>query len=194
MKNRHKLTVISHRNQKQFNVTIMKFKEFSIYVQRQIDVILRNHKNYSRAFINDIVIYSKTLKNHIEHLHAIFNLLKFFNISFNSSKSFLNYSSIQLLKQKIDAFDLTTVSEKIKTIIKFEFFKILKNLKIYFDFIEWLKHYISYYAQKSNSLQLRKTDLLRLTLFNKDVFRKFYSVRVILTNVIDVERNFYEQL
>ena len=67
-------------------------------------------------------------------------------------------------------------------------------MKIYLDFIEWLRHYISYYAQKSNSLQLRKTDLFRLILFNKNVFRKSYSVRVILTNVIDVERNSYEQL
>ena len=194
LKDRHKLTMISHRDQKQFNVAIMRFKEFSTYVQRQIDVILRKHKDYSRVFINDIVVYSKTLKNHIKYLHAIFNLLKSFNISFNSDKSFLNYSSIQLLKQKVDAFDLTIASEKIEAIVKLEFFRNLKNFETYFDFIEWLKHYISYYAQKSNLLQIRKTNLLRLILSNKEFFRKAYSIRVDFMNIIDFERNFYEQL
>ena len=194
LKDRHKLTIISHRDQKQFNVAVMRFKEFSTYVQKQIDVILRKHKDYSRVFINDIVIYSKTLKNHIKHLHAIFSLLKSFNISLNLEKSFLNYSSIQLLKQKVDVFDLIIVSEKIEAIIKFEFLRNLKNFEIYLDFIEWLRHYISYYAQKSNSLQIRKISLLRLIFSNKDVFRKAYSIRVDLTNIIDFERNFYEQL
>ena len=194
LKNRHKLTMISHRDQKQFNVAIMRFKESSIYVQRQIDVILRKHKDYSKVFINDIVVYSKTLENHIKHLHAIFSLLKSFNISFSSEKSFLDYSSMQLLKQKVDAFDLTTVSKKIEAIVKLEFLRNLKDLETYLDFIEWLRHYISYYAQKSNSLQIRKTNLLRLIFSNKDAFRKAYSARVDLTNIIDFERNFYEQL
>ena len=116
------------------------------------------------------------------------------NISFNSDQSFLDYLSMQLLKQKLDAFDLTIVSEKIEAIIKLEFFKNLKNLETYFDLIEWLRHYISYYTQKSNSLQIRKTNLLRLIFSNKDAFRKAYSTRVDFTNIIDFERNFYKQL
>ena len=35
--NRHKFTIISHRDQKQSNVTLMSFKNSSSYVQRQID-------------------------------------------------------------------------------------------------------------------------------------------------------------
>ena len=80
VENKHKLIVVFHREQKQFNVVVMSFKESSTYVQRQIDVILRNHKNYSKAFINDIVVYSKTLNDHIKHLKSIFELLQSLNI------------------------------------------------------------------------------------------------------------------
>ena len=40
---RHKLTVITHRDQKSFNVVVMNYRNSSAYVQRQIDRILRNH-------------------------------------------------------------------------------------------------------------------------------------------------------
>lgn len=136
VKNRSNLTIILYRDQKQFNVGKINFKKFSIYVQRQIDTILRNHKTYSKIFINDIVIYSKTLKEHVKHLHAILSLLGGFHISFNLIKFFLYYSLMQLLNQKVDAFEFTTIVEKIKIIIKLDFFKILRDFEIYFDLIE----------------------------------------------------------
>ena len=172
---------------------MMGFKKSSAYVQKQIDTILRNHRNYNKVFIDDIVVYSKTFDDHIQHLHTIFSLLQFFNISLSSFKSFLNYSSIQLLEQKVNAFDLTTATEKIETIVKLEFFKTLKNLETYFDFIEWLRHYIFYFAQKSNSLQIRKINLLRSASI-KDMPRKFYSVRIDLLKIIEQKRDFYEQI
>ena len=194
VENRHKLIVVFHREQKQFNVVVMSFKESSTYVQRQIDVILRNHKNYSKAFINDIVVYSKTLNDHIKHLKSIFELLQSLNIFLSSIKSFLKYSSVQLLEQKVNAFELTTTTEKIEAIVKLNFFKTLKNLEIYFDFIEWLRHYVLYFAQKFNALQIRKTNLLKLTSSNKESFRKTYASRTDIHNVIFLKLEFYQQI
>ena len=45
---RHKLTIMTHREQKSFNVIIMRFRNSSTYVQRQIDRILRFNKNLKR--------------------------------------------------------------------------------------------------------------------------------------------------
>lgn len=114
----------------------MRFKESSAYVQRQIDTILRSHKEYSRIFIDDIVIYSKTLKDHIQHLHTIFDLLRSRNISLSSIKIFLDYSSVQLLEQKIDAFDFITAVEKIEVIVRLQFSETFKDLEIYLEFTE----------------------------------------------------------
>lgn len=131
-----KLIVILHREQEQFNVTIMNFKNSSTYVQKQIDTILRNHKTFNKVFIDDIVIYSKSLKKYVKHLHIIFNLLNSFNVFLSSIKFFFDYFSISLLKHKINVFDFTIVVEKIETTATLKFSTTFKNLEIYLNFIE----------------------------------------------------------
>ena len=71
-KNRYKQTIITHRNQKQFNVTVMKFKNSSAYVQKQIDFMLKNFYDFVKIYINDIVFFSTFLNQHIEHLNKDF--------------------------------------------------------------------------------------------------------------------------
>lgn len=54
---RHRLTVSSHRGQETFKVAVMGFRNSPAYVQRMIDNILRDHRAYSRAYVDDISIY-----------------------------------------------------------------------------------------------------------------------------------------
>ena len=105
---RHKLTVVTHRRQKSFNVVVMSFRNFSTYVQRQIDRILRSSKDFAKAYIDDIVIFSKFLKQHLTHLRKIFDILKTNNISIKFIKSFIEYSSIFFLEQHVNSFDFVT--------------------------------------------------------------------------------------
>jgi hypothetical protein len=67
-KDRHKLTVVFHREQKYFSVTLMSFKNSSVYAQRRIDMILRDLKHCCRAFIDNITIFFDTLDEHVKHL------------------------------------------------------------------------------------------------------------------------------
>ena len=192
--NRHKFIVITHREQKQFNVEIMSFKNTSSYVQRKINNILREFKEFCRVYINDIVIFSKILEKHVNHLQLIFELFISFNINLSSTKSFLEYFTVQLLKFKIDAFELFTSKEKLKTIANFKFSKILQDLKIYLRFTEWLRNYVSFFAQKSEFLQMRKTALLRFSSTNKEQSRKTFFRGKIIDYVIEAKKNAYEQI
>ena len=144
--NRHKLIVISHREQKQFNVIVMKFKNSSTYVQRKIDVILRMYRKFAKIYVDDIVIFNRILKKHIAHLHVVFQLLNFYDINFSLKKSFLDYFIVTLLNQKIDAFDFTTTIDKLKTIFKLNFSYTLKKLKTYLKFIDWLRDFVIFYV------------------------------------------------
>ena len=56
-KNRYKQTIIIHRGQKQFNMIVMNFKNFSVYVQRQTDFMLKNFRDFVRTYIDDIVFF-----------------------------------------------------------------------------------------------------------------------------------------
>ena len=51
--------------------------------------MLRIYKAFARVYVNDIMIFSHTLKKHIVHLHAIFELFDFFDITLSSEIFFL---------------------------------------------------------------------------------------------------------
>ncbi|KXT13633.1 hypothetical protein AC579_4976 [Pseudocercospora musae] len=72
---RHKLSMVSHRGQEAYNVAVMGYKNVPPYVQRQIDRILRTEgvNGFAKAFVDDIVIYSLTLNEHLEHLDRVFS-------------------------------------------------------------------------------------------------------------------------
>ena len=134
--NRHKFTVISHREQKQFNVTIMSYKNNSSYVQKKIDVLLRTVRRFAKTYVDDIVVFSRTLKKHKVHLHEVFDILNSYEVRLASKKSYLKYSTVTLLKQKIDVFEFTIIANKLTTIVNLKFFHTFKNLKKYLNFID----------------------------------------------------------
>ena len=144
--------------------------------------------------MNDIVVFSHILKKHVNHLRQIFQLLNFYDIRLSFKKSYFDYFTITLLSQKMNAFDLTITTNKFVVIANLKYFHILKDLKIYFEFTEWLKSYIIWYAQKFESLQRRKTFLLREFSFSKNRQRKMYSVKIQLTTTTIVELKSYRQL
>ena len=127
-------------------MTIMKFKNFSSYVQKQIDNFLRSHHHYIKAYVDDIMIFFKTLKEHLAHLQTIFELLNVKDVILSIKKSFIDYSTITLLNQRINAFELSIIIEKIDVVKRFAFSYILTDLKLYLKLIEYFCIYISYYA------------------------------------------------
>ena len=132
-------------------MTFMNFRNNSTYVQRQIDRLLREYREFVRTYMNDIVIFNKTFDEHLFYLNIIFQLFKRMNIVIKSIKTYLNYFSIALLDQKINSLNFITIEKKLKVISKLQFLNSLKLLKFYLNLIEWMRNYVFYYAQLSNS-------------------------------------------
>lgn len=140
------------------------------------------------------MIFFKILKEHLYYLQTIFQLLDFKEIILSSKKSFLSYSFVILLRQKMNAFDFIVFNEKIVVIKSLDFFYKLFDLKFYLDLIEWLRKYVTHYAQKTKALQHRKIILLRAFSFNKERVRKIYNQKIVLKSSIVEKLNFYKQL
>ena len=143
---RHKLTVVSHRGQETFNVAVMGYKNSPAYVQRQIDRLLRRFRHFARVYVDDVVIFSKTLQEHLQHLRQIFELFTGSGISINPGKAFLGYPSVQLLGQKVDLLGLWTAEDKLRAISKLLFPTTLAKLETYLGMTGWLRDYIAHYA------------------------------------------------
>ena len=114
----------------------MNFRNSSIYVQRKIDQLLQEYRVFARVYMNDVVIFNKILKKHVQHLTIIFSLFIKLRINLKLFKTYLSFFFVILFEQYIIVMSLITIFEKLKIILKFRFSITLKNLKHYLDLID----------------------------------------------------------
>ena len=113
----------------------MKFKNFFAYVQKQIDFMLKNFREFVKTYIDDIVFFSIFLDQHIEHFDKGFQRFFKYDVILSSKKSFFEYSSIVLFDQIVNVFEMTIFEKKLAIIVKLIFSKIFKKLKTYVKLI-----------------------------------------------------------
>ena len=106
VKNHEKFIIVNHHDLKIINVVFMNYQKFSLYAQYMMNMIFYSYKFFVCCYIDDIVIFSKILKNHLQYLNMIFSLFNKFEIIFKKVKTHLNYLSIILLNQWVDDFDM----------------------------------------------------------------------------------------
>ena len=162
----------------------MKYKDSSLYVQRQTDAMLKSFKKFIKTYVDNIIIYSRILIEHVIHLIKIFDLFRIKRINLAFIKSYLKYSSITLLGQKVDSLNMFISAEKIVVIIALHFSNNLKKIDHFLDLIEYLRSSILKYAQRINSLQEKKITFIR-QLFNiKKSFKKRETTKMRLQDSI----------
>ena len=172
----------------------MKFKNSSLYVQRQTNYMFRSYRKFSRVFVNDIVIFSHILKKHLQHLHQIFRLFQIKRINLTFTKFFLNYSFIILIDQRIDNLKLFIFVEKIAKIISLQFLKSFKNLNYFLKLIDWFRYYVKRYVQLIQSFIARKTILIKLIIIINENVKKRQSIQFKLMEFIVEKLKFFNKL
>ena len=185
----YKLTVVTHREQKIFLISVISCRNSVAYVQRQINALLRRLQKFVKAYINDIVVRSKSLREHIYHLRQLFNLFVNKNINLNFIKIFLDYFEITLLNQRMNAFDLSTTKSKLKILTSLTMSETFAKLKTYFELIDYIRQYIHFYASISRSFQNLKTSLLKDESRN-DAKKKTYTSKMKLLFTLKEEESF----
>ena len=157
-----------------------------------MDGLLRDY-SFARAYIDDVIVFNDILEDHLKHLNDIFALFDKWQITLKTSKTYFEFFNISFLNQKVDSLKLTTAEKKLKTITNLFFFKIFSNLKTYFEMTKYLRDYVPYYAQKSESLNIKKTKLLKKNSMKKTV-KKNFNRKTLMKNSSPNEIDAYDQL
>ena len=192
-KDRHMLTVVTHRGQETFNVPVMGCMNSIAYVQRQIDKILRPVK-HARAYIDDVVTGATSFQQHLKDLRELFQLFVDYNISISPTKTFLGYPDVNLLGQRVNSLGLTSSEDKLRAISKLSYPKTLGALEHYLGLTGYLRQYVHYYAQLARPLQELKTTLLKESPSIGGRPRKKYSSTKILPPPLPSELASFEEL
>ncbi len=94
-----------------------------------INRILWQQRLYIKVYVNDIVIFFNMLKEHLNYLYNVFDILDKMKIYFLLKKFYLTYLFIQLLSQQVNALSLVTLKDKLIIIFKIKFSLSLSQLE-----------------------------------------------------------------
>lgn len=177
-----KLTGVTHRGQETFLVPVMGCGNSIAYVQRRMDRLLHEWRAFVKVYIDDVIVRSKTFEDHIIHLRKVFTLFTANNISIKPSKTFLGYTEINLLGQRVNAVGLSSAESKLDAISKLLFPSTLAQLETFLGMTGYLRKFVPKYAAVTKPLQDLKTQLLK-NAPTKGQKRKGYSTRTRITLV-----------
>ena len=80
-------------------------KNAPLYFQRRMDHILRDLP-FCRCYIDDIIVWSNSMEEHIQHLEEIFKLLREAGLKVHPGKCVFGADSIDFLGHRISANSL----------------------------------------------------------------------------------------
>ena len=138
---------------------LFQFKRMPSIFQRVMQGILAPYLwLFCLVYIDDIVVYSKWYKKHIEHLDLVLEAIEKAGIMLSPKKCHLFYGSILLLGHKVSWLGLSTHAEKVKAIVDLERPKKLSQLQTFLGMVVYFAAFIPYYASIGSPLfqMLRK--------------------------------------
>ena len=127
---------------------------------------LMNHifKPYLRKFVlvffDDILVYSTTLLDHVQHLQAVFELLRLEKLYLTRSKCVFRVKQIEYLDHVINKEGVATDSRKIKAVTSWPPPTTLKQLRGFLRLSGYYRRFIKNYSiiARPLTLLLKKDD------------------------------------
>ncbi|CAI7839865.1 unnamed protein product, partial [Closterium sp. NIES-54] len=109
------------------------------------------------VYLDDILIYSKNMKEHVEHLRKVFEILRKNKFYVKLSKSDFALKKVQFLGHMVSAEGVHVDPRKIKAVKKWKVLENMKELQQFLGFTNYSNRFVPQYAKIAAPL----TDLLK---------------------------------
>ena len=109
--------VLSSLGKYQFNRVPFGLAQAPAYFEKLINDVLKGC-NFSMGYLDDIIIYSRSKKEHLEHLEEIFTRLRAAGLKLKLEKCCFFRKHIQYLGHLISADGIQPLPEKLESITK----------------------------------------------------------------------------
>src|SRR5258705_6602531 len=101
---------------------------------------------FALVYIDDIVIFSRTFDDHLNHLDQVFKAVAEIGITLATTKCHFAYQSLLLLGQKVSRLGLSTHMEKVSAILNLDILRNVHDLQIFLGMMVYFSSYIAFYA------------------------------------------------
>jgi hypothetical protein len=118
------------------------------HFQRAIDTILGTYRfEFALAFIDDIVIFSQSLAEHILHVSLVLEALEKVGMTVSEKKCHFGYKSIELLGRRVSRLGLATQEEKVKAIMDLPYPRTIGEASELFGQFNYHRDFIKGFAE-----------------------------------------------
>jgi len=104
------------------------------------------------VYLNDILVYSKTKKEHVQHVKKVLQTLKKVNLRIKSGKSEFHVQSVQFLRFIVMSQSLRMNLKKIETVTTWSTSKSKIEVQFFLEFANFYRHFIEKYFRIISSL------------------------------------------
>ena len=160
-----------------YEYLIMSFNLINASVTFQIFMnnVLRLYLNqFIIVYLNDILVYSKTKKEHVWHVKKVLQTLKKVDLRIKSGKSEFHVQSVQFLKFIVTSQSLRMNLKKIEAVTTWSMLKLKIEVQFFLEFANFYRRFIERYFRIVSSLTnlMRKNILFVWTEKAKEAFKK----------------------
>ncbi len=126
------------------------------------------------VYLNDILVYSKTKKEHVQHVKKVLQTLKKVDLRIKSGKSEFHVQSVQFLRFIIMSQSLRMNSKKIEAVTTWSTLKSKIEVQFFLEFTNFYRCFIEKYFRIISSLTnlTRKNISFMWTEKAKEAFKK----------------------
>ena len=136
----------------QFKRTPFGLSQAPAYFQLLIDKVLMGCKNFAMGYLDDIIIFSKTEEEHLQHLEEIFVRLRKFGLKMKHEKCSFFKKHIQYLGHLVSEKGFEPLSEKLESIHKMPAPRTAKEVKQFLGLIGYYRKFVPHFADISRPL------------------------------------------
>ncbi len=134
--------------------------------QRLMDQILQGTREFAAAYLDDVVIFSKTWEDHCQHLRHILGRIKAACLTINPNKCTIAKREISYLGFVIGGGVIRPQLDKVETIRRYRPPTTKKQVRSFLGLLGWYRRFIPNFSARASVL----TDLTRATVPNKVVW------------------------
>ncbi len=134
----------------------------SVTFQTFVNNVLRHYLNqFIIVYLNDILVYSKMKKEHVQHVRKVLQTLKKVDLRIKSEKSEFHVQSVQFLKFIVTSQSLRMNSKKIEAVTTWSMSKSKIEVQFFLEFANFYRRFIERYFRIISSLtNLTKKNIL----------------------------------
>jgi len=123
-------------------------KNAPLHFQCMVDSILGMYRlDFTLVYIDNIIIYSKTLEEHLEHVDKVLEAFRNVGMTVSEEKCHFAYDNVELLGHRVSWLELSTLKERVEVINALLYSKTVKEASTIFAKFNYHRNFIPRFAE-----------------------------------------------